>query len=214
MRISTLAVLLATALLGCPSSAPPKSRPLAEEPFTLSPKAPAPDPSAEIAADTTNDAPQPTGDTTEVPDPTPPAVFDAGPGRDCPRGKSVPVDFDVAPAAFAGSDAGAAPKEVRLTATNRSAVPRAIQVTEIDLLASSGNARGWQRSTTTPIRRVSLEEGGGGLADNKVNVFPKATVHIVVEFDADTAAAGRRGARVHFTVDEKHACVEASTGRR
>ena len=216
MRISTLAVVpLATALFGCPSSTPPKSRPLAEEPFTLSPKAP--EAPAEAADDTPPEVPQPASEPTEVPEPAA-VVADAGARPSaCPHGKLVPPDFDVAVAPqAAGADAGAAaPGELHLTVTNRGMSVRVIQVADLDLLVSSPSGRGWSKASPVPIRRVALEEGSGGATDAKVNVLPKATVRVVVEFEPEAAPApGRRGARLHFTVDDKRACFEASMPRR
>jgi hypothetical protein len=134
------------------------------------------------------------------------AELDAGLPRECPKERKVlPTDILItAEPRPRGGDAGAPAAEVRFVLQNRRAIPRSIQVTEIDRLTDASGVAGKAAPQRLRLTKVTFEEGGGGYADAKIMLHANATAHLIVEFEP----AALPPWRAHIEVDGTPICVE------
>lgn len=140
-----------------------------------------------------------------------PMELDSGVATQCPPKSAAPPDVDVRPEApRAVKENGRETLEtLSFVVANRLALPRNVEVVEIDRLAAPlASAKTWSTAVPLTVKHAYFEGGSFGPPGTRLLLPANATSTVTVELEPSTITAPKRGVRVHIKVDDRPICYE------
>lgn len=137
--------------------------------------------------------------------------LDGGVATQCSPKSAAPLDVDVRPEApRAVKENGRETLEtLSFVVANRLALPRNVEVVEIDRLAApAAGAKTWSTAVPLTVKHAYFEGGSFGPPGTRLFLPANATSTVTVELEPSTLTAPKRGVRVHLKVDDRPICYE------